>query len=60
MNCSLNTHLNCSSPLPYGQNYKLKLKNDDYKNMDPETALKVGDIWGGVICDGSVVYSLFL
>lgn len=27
------------------QNYKLKLKNDDYKNQDPDTALMVCTVY---------------
>lgn len=30
----------CDDPEILAQNYRLKLKNDDYKNQDPDTALK--------------------
>ncbi|CAM9747126.1 unnamed protein product [Ascophyllum nodosum] len=30
----------CDDPEILSQNYRLKLQNDDYKNMDPESALK--------------------
>lgn len=29
------------------QNYRLKLKNEDYKNQDPETALRVSEVTQG-------------
>lgn len=37
------------------QNYRLKLKNDDYKNQDPDAALKVCHV---LVCIASVVDSL--
>ncbi|CAM9240227.1 unnamed protein product [Ectocarpus sp. 12 AP-2014] len=30
----------CDDPVILSQNYKLKLKNDDYKNQDPDAALR--------------------